>query len=103
MKNGIFECQFGNTVDSMIKFLQKSVTFFAWSRIILSPLLIAAFLGFALYCSMPTNLGLILGIGLAILGLIAGIVLAKRANKREGVIEFVSRVNASPELNKDNQ
>ena len=42
-----------------------------------------------------------MGIGIAGIGLIIGIVWATRIWKKQGTIEFVSRVNASPEYNRN--
>ena len=69
-----------------------------WLQIVFSPLLLAGILGFFIYTSNPSTTRLILGIGVAIIGLVLGIILATRIWRKRGTINFISRVSASPEL-----
>lgn len=72
-----------------------------WLRIIGSPLLVGILLGALIYFNLPNALGISLALVLSVSGLVLGIIWARRVSKKEGVIEFISKVNASPELNKN--
>ena len=67
-------------------------------QIVASPLLAAAIIGFLVYVSNPNSLRLIIGIVITVIGLVIGILLAIKAWRGKGTMHFVSRVNASPEL-----
>ena len=54
--------------------------------------------GFFIYISNPTTTRLIIGIGITLIGLVAGIIFATKIWKKKGTINFISRVSASPEL-----
>ncbi|MEP7255362.1 MAG: hypothetical protein ABI666_06275 [Ferruginibacter sp.] len=69
-----------------------------WLQIVFFPLSLAGILGFFIYISNPSATRLILGIGITIIGLILGIILATKIWKKRGTINFISRVSASPEL-----
>ena len=84
----------------MIRFLQLFTETIGWLRIALSPFLIALLIGAIIYFNLHNTLGVVLGIGIAGIGLIIGIVWATRVWKKQGTVEFVSRVNASPEYNR---
>ena len=69
-----------------------------WIQIVASPLLVGIIVGGIVYLLIGNTAGVILGIVVAIIGLIIGIVLANKIWKKKGTIHFISRVNASPEL-----
>jgi hypothetical protein len=69
-----------------------------WLQIVASPLLFGLIIGTCIYLYKPTTLRLVIGIGIALVGLIVGIVFATRVWKKQGTMHFVSRVMASPEL-----
>lgn len=69
-----------------------------WIQIVASPLLLAAIIGFLVYISKPNTIRLIMGIVIVVVGLIIGIIWATKLWKRKGTMHFMSRVNASPEL-----
>jgi hypothetical protein len=73
---------------------------FGWLRIVASPLLAGVAIGFIVVCNWTSDIGLIVGISIAALGLIVGIIWATRVWKRKGTIEFLSRVSATPELDR---
>lgn len=68
-----------------------------WLQIAASPLLIGALIGGAVYLSNPTPGRLAIGILIALAGLIIGIAWATYVWKKKGTINFVSRIDASPE------
>lgn len=72
-----------------------------WLQIVASPLLIGLIVGAIIYFSNPTTTRLVLGISVATLGLIIGIIWATKQWKRKGTIWFMSGIMATPEL--DNQ
>lgn len=69
-----------------------------WLQIVASPLLFGLLIAAYIYFSNPTILRLIIAIGVALLGLIAGIILGTRIWKKQGTMNFVSRISATPEL-----
>jgi hypothetical protein len=68
-----------------------------WLQIVASPLLFGLIIGTCIYLSDPTTLKLVIGIGIALIGLIIGIVFATRVWRKQGTMHFVSRVMATPE------
>jgi hypothetical protein len=82
----------------MSKVFEDIFEFFAWLRILLSPLAIGCFLGWVIYINIPDTTGLILGVVVAVLGLIVGIVWATRVWKKQGTMHFISRISASEDL-----
>ncbi len=69
-----------------------------WLQIVASPLLLGSVIGFLIYVSNPNTTRLLCGIGIALLGLIIGIIWATRVSKKNGASNYVSRISASPEL-----
>lgn len=69
-----------------------------WVQIVISLLLLAGILGALIYFSNPSLTMLIIGIGVTIAGLLAGIILATKMWRTSGTINFISRASASPEL-----
>jgi membrane associated rhomboid family serine protease len=82
----------------MIKLLERFTSFIAWLQIVFFPLFVGAIAGLIAYNYFPGILGLVIGIGLAVAGLIAGLLLARWAKRKHGTVNFISRVSASPEL-----
>lgn len=71
-----------------------------WLQIVLSPTLIGIAFGFGIYYNFPNQIGMASGIFIAIIGLIIGIIWATKKFKTTGTIHFLSRVSATPELDK---
>lgn len=71
-----------------------------WLQIVASPLLIGLAVGAIIYFSDQTTTRLLIGIAVATGGLIVGIVWATKQWKGKGTIWFVSRIMATPELDK---
>ncbi len=69
-----------------------------WLQIVASPLLIGLAIGAIIYFSNQTTVRLIIGIGVAVSGLIVGIIWATKQWKGKGTIWFMSRIMATPEL-----
>lgn len=83
----------------MIKFLKFFTESIAWLQIMAAPSLAGLIIGALVYFSNPNPLRLMLGIAIAAAGLVAGAVWATRVWKKRGTVDFMSRVNASPDLN----
>ena len=69
-----------------------------WLQIVVSPLLIGLIVGAIFYFPNPTTTRLVLGITVATLGLVIGIIGATKQLKGKGTIWFMSRIMATPEL-----
>ncbi|HNM26091.1 MAG TPA: hypothetical protein PKL15_11705 [Saprospiraceae bacterium] len=67
-------------------------------QIAAAPTLLGIILGFVIYVQWPTSLGAGLGICCAIFGLCGGLIWAYRISRTRGTANFVSRINATPEL-----
>lgn len=84
---------------------KESMSFFdyfteviGWLQIVLSPLLFGLATAIVIYGFYPTTAGLVIAIGVVLFALIIGIIFATRIWKKQGTINFVSRVSATPEL-----
>lgn len=84
----------------MHQLFEKFIEIIGWIKIVLSPLIIGLFIGFVCYVNINSNVGIVLGIVFCILGVIAGILLANNRWKNGGTISFLSRISATPELEK---
>jgi uncharacterized membrane protein YGL010W len=82
----------------MIRLIEKFVQAGNWLKIAASPAIVGIILGGLFYLFLKNMAGIVIGGLIALAGVIAGILLAKRISKRMGVIEFNGRVNASPDL-----
>lgn len=81
-----------------MKIFEWLTSFIAWLQIVFSPLFFGVVLGLIVYGIYPTTTGLVLGIAIAVLGLTVGIIFATGIWKKQGTVDFISRVSASPEL-----
>lgn len=82
----------------MFKILENIIELIGWVKIAISPLVIGFILGLIVYAYKEDTLGLIIGITLTVLGLIVGIIWATRVWKKQGTMQYLSRVIATPEL-----
>jgi hypothetical protein len=71
-----------------------------WIAIVASPLLIGVILGGIVYLNIQTTAGLVLGLIIAAVGLVAGIIWATNRWKKGGTLNFLSRVSATPDIDK---
>ncbi len=69
-----------------------------WLRIVLSPLLLGVFVGALIYFYFPTPTGFAIGITAVVLGLVIGIIWATKQWKGKGTVAFLSRIDATPDL-----
>lgn len=84
--------------ENKLGFFDYVFEIIGWLRIVISPLLLGLMIGAVIYLSNPGMLRLILGISVAALGLIIGIIIATKAWKNKGTMHLVSGVMATPEL-----
>lgn len=84
--------------EGNFRFLRLIPEFIAWLQIGASPLLIGLILGSLIYFSAPSANRLIIGISVAVIGLIVGIIWASKQWKGKGAVWFMSRIIATPEL-----
>ena len=93
----------------MTKILEFITELIGWFQIVLSPFLIGLVIGAIIYFNKQDMIGLFIGIAVVALGLIIGIVMATKIWRKKGTMEFLSRVDATPDLdnlgesNKDNK
>ena len=71
-----------------------------WLKIVASPLIIGSIIGGLIFLKWRTDIGLIAGCFCALVGLIIGIFWATSIWRKYGTMNFLSRVNATPELDK---
>lgn len=81
-----------------MKIIEWLTSFIAWMQIVFSTLFFGVVLGLIVYGIYPTTAGLVSGIVIAVLGLTAGIIFATRIWKKQGTVDFISKVSGSPEL-----
>lgn len=85
----------------MYKIFEWITDAIGWLQIVASPFLIGIGIGAFVYFPNPTTTSLVIGISIATLGLIIGIFIATKIWKtKEGTISFLSRIAATPDLDK---
>jgi hypothetical protein len=71
-----------------------------WLQIMASPFAAGLLLGGIVYLAKRDTVGLGIGIGIASIGLIVGIIWATGVWQKKGTVNFMSRLLGTPELNK---
>lgn len=87
----------------MSKLLEKIPELLGWLQIAAAPTITGAIAGVLIYLSNPSTFRLILAIAVAIICLILGIYLAKRIYKKKGTVDFLSKINEMPEMDKEEE
>jgi len=88
----------------MTKSFERITELIGWLRIAASPLLIGLFAAAVVYFPNQTTTTLVIGVCLAIFGLLIGIMLATKIFKsKKGTIWFLSRTRATPDLNNQDE
>jgi hypothetical protein len=88
----------------MFKIFELLTEIIGWLLIVASPLFIGIGIGALIYISNPTTLSLILGISITAFALTIGIIWATKIWKtKEGTMWFLSRVMATPDLDKSDK
>jgi hypothetical protein len=81
-----------------MKFLEKLVDFLNYLKIMVSPTLIGLFIGIIVYANKTDEVGFIIAIGIAVCGIICGILWANWAKRKGGTTEFMARINSSTDI-----
>jgi hypothetical protein len=87
----------------IFRVLEFSIELIGWLQIVASPLLFGLAVGAIIYFTVPTTTRLIIGIAVAVIGLLVGIIWATKQWKGKGTIWFMSRIMATPELDKPDE
>lgn len=80
-----------------MKIFRLITEIFGWIQIVASPFLIALIVAFVVYYFNQDEAGLIISIVIALAGLITGIILATKIWKKKGTVNFISRINGTPQ------
>jgi hypothetical protein len=73
---------------------------FGWLQIVASPLVAGLVIGALVYLAKRDTIGLAIGITIAAIGLVVGVVWATKVWGRKGTVNFMSRLLNTPELDK---
>lgn len=87
----------------MTKIFEFITELIGWIQIVFSPLLIGIVIGGIVYINKPNKGGIIIGISIAIIGLVIGIIFATRVWRKKGTISFLSQISSTPELDKQDE
>jgi predicted membrane-bound dolichyl-phosphate-mannose-protein mannosyltransferase len=83
-----------------MKVFQFITEAFGWLQIVASPLVAGLIIGGLVYLAKRDTIGLSIGIGIALIGLIVGVIWATRVWRKKGTVDFMSRLLGTPELEK---
>ena len=71
-----------------------------WLRIVASPFLVGLIIGAFIYFPKPNTSRFIIALLIVTLSLVTGIVWATRVWRKKGTVHFMSKIIATPELDK---
>ncbi|WP_312205969.1 hypothetical protein [Epilithonimonas hominis] len=81
---------------------EETTEIIGWIQIFLSPFLISLVLAIIIYFSFDSEFAIIFSIIILIIGTLIGFRLANKIyHSKEGTIYFVSKIDASPELDEE--
>lgn len=87
--------------DNTFKIFELITELIGWLEIMISPTLIGVIIGIIVYLNFPNTTGKVIGISIGILGLLIGVIWATKIFKsKKGTVWFMSRIMATPELDK---
>ena len=81
-------------------FFDKIFDAVAWMKIFISPFLAGLIIGLVLWFYSDGILFKVMAVSISIIGFAAGIYFAEKVRKKIGTQEFISTLNATPELDK---
>ena len=84
----------------MSHFFSRLVELLGWIRIFLSPTLLCGIIAYVIFANFPGLAGSLGAVFISSCGVIIGSYWATKEYKGRGTIQFVSRVMATPELDK---
>lgn len=82
----------------MIKVIAYFIAIINWIKIALSPTIIGGVLGGIVYLNFRNSVGLAIGVGIFCTGILVGITWATNVWKKKGTSYFMSRNQASPDI-----
>ncbi|WP_341907073.1 hypothetical protein [Fluviicola taffensis] len=85
---------------NVFKFFDEISEIVGWLQIVSSATVLSFLLGCVLFVCLQGAAGLVLGIAVLLLGMFLGVTFATRKYKTTGTIDLLSRVDATPELDK---
>jgi hypothetical protein len=83
--------------------LERIVEAFSWIQIAASPIVIAGICGGLVWLTVGGAAGAVLGLAILALGFFAGYLWAENIRRKEGAHHFMSRLNASSDLDRKEQ
>ena len=83
-----------------MRILRPILEIIGWLQIAASPIVAGLIIGSIIYLAKTDTIGFIIGIIIDLTGLVVGVVWATKVWRREGTVNFVSRLLGTPELNK---
>jgi len=83
-----------------MKIFDFIIELIGWIRIVASPLFAGLAIGAIVYLNKKDNVGLAIGIIIAVIGLVIGLVFATRVWKKQGTNHFLSRIMSTPRSDK---
>lgn len=84
---------------TVMKLVKALVDILIWLRVFISPFLVFIGLGFFVWFALKKTMTAdIICAVIVVIGLVTSVLITKRVKRRFGLSHFVSRVNASPEL-----
>lgn len=81
-----------------MKFIKTVIAWVSWLQLFLVPSFIGSGIGFAVYKFIGNFLGIILGLSIFLIGLALGFYWAEKIRQKEGTSNFLSKINASPDV-----
>lgn len=87
---------------NIFKFFDEISEIVGWLQIVVSATILSFLVGCVIYICLQGAAGLVLGIAIVILGMFLGVTFATRKYKTTGTIDLLSKVSATPELDKIN-
>ena len=88
-----------NLITTM-RILRPILEIIGWLQIAASPIVAGLIIGSIIYSAKTDTIGLIIGIIIALTGLVVGVIWATKVWRREGTMNFMSRLLGTPELDK---
>ncbi len=88
--------------NNFFRLFELCTEIIGWLEIMISPTLIGGIIGAGIYVYFQNLTGKIIGISIAVIGLLIGIIWATKIFKsKKGTIHFMSRISATPELDNE--
>jgi hypothetical protein len=88
--------------NKFFKIFELMTEIIGWLEIMISPTLICGMIGVGVYFYFQNFVAKIIGISIAAIGLLIGIIWATKIFKsKKGTVHFMSRLSATPELDKE--